>query len=48
MHLLSDLLKTVLDPKYTSHDSFALFNKIMEVTHRWFESDVSRVSQSLC
>jgi 3-hydroxyisobutyrate dehydrogenase-like beta-hydroxyacid dehydrogenase len=38
-----ETIKHVMNVRYVSHDSYALFNKIMSVTHRWFESDMSRV-----
>ena len=37
----------MLDKNFVAHDSAIIFNKIMAVTHSWFESDAqSKVSKS--
>ena len=43
----SNLLKFMLDKSYVAHDSAIIFNKIMAITHSWFESDAqSKVSNT--
>lgn len=42
---LSDVMRTVMDPAYIAHDSFALFSVVMDTASQWFAQNKSEPSK---